>query len=230
MKNPEFIQGTLIKRYKRFLADVRLDNKKIITAACSNTGSMRSCSDPGSRVCLSTSDNPNRKFKYTWELVQANNTWVGINTLIPNKLVFRAIQKGQIAELAGYPNARKEVKYGANSRIDILLSDADKKCYVEVKNVTLVEDGIARFPDAVSERGAKHLNELMSMIDAGHRAVMFYLVQRGDAGLFRPADDIDPVYAETLRRAHQHGVEILVYAANVNIEEITLGKPLPFEL
>jgi sugar fermentation stimulation protein A len=230
MKNPEFVQGTLIKRYKRFLADVRLDNKKVITAACSNTGTMRSCSDPGSRVCLSTSDNPNRKYKHTWELVYANNTWVGINTLLPNKLVFRAIQKDLIPELTGYSNIRKEVKYGENSRIDILLSEGDKKCYVEVKNVTLVEDGIARFSDAVSVRGTKHLNELMSMVDAGHRAVMFYLVQRDDASLFRPADDIDPLYADTLRQAFQHGVEILVYEANVSIDEITLGKPLPFEL
>lgn len=230
MKNPAFIQGTLIRRYKRFLADVRLDNKKVITAACSNTGSMRSCSDPGSRVCLSTSDNPNRKYKYTWELVLANDTWVGINTLLPNKLVFRAVQKDQIPELAGYTKFRKEVKYGENSRIDILLEKGGEKCYVEIKNVTLVEENIARFPDAVSARGTKHLNELMSMVDQGHRAVMFYLVQRSDANLFRPADDIDPLYADTLRQAHHHGVEILVYEANVSIEEITLGKSLPFTL
>lgn len=230
MKNPEFTQGTLIKRYKRFLADVRLDNDKIITAVCSNTGSMKSCSDPGSRVCLSISDNPNRKYAHTWELVYANDTWVGINTHLPNKLVFRAIQKDLIPELGGYTTIRKEVKYGENSRIDILLSTGDKKCYVEVKNVTLVEDNVARFPDAVSARGTKHLNELMNMIDQGHRAVMFYLVQRADATTFRPADDIDPLYADTLRQAHQHGVEILVYAANVSIDEITLGKALPFEL
>jgi sugar fermentation stimulation protein A len=230
MKNPPLTQGTLIRRYKRFLADVRLDNGKTITAACPNTGSMRSCSEPGSSVYLSMSDNPNRKYKYTWELTQSDGILVGINTNIPNKLVFRAIKKGQIPELDGYPNIRKEVKYGDRSRIDMLLWEKDKKCYVEVKNVTLVEENVARFPDAVTQRGTKHLNELMNMVEQGHRAVMFYLVQRGDATLFQPAADIDPVYAETLKQAVHKGVEILVYEADVSVKEINMGRRLPFEL
>lgn len=230
MKNPPLTQGTLIRRYKRFLADVRLGNGKTITAACPNTGSMRSCSEPGSSVYLSVSDNPNRKFKYTWELTQANGTLIGVNTNVPNKLVFRAIKKGQIPELDGYSNIRKEVKYGDRSRIDMLLWEKDKKCYVEVKNVTLVEESIARFPDAVTQRGAKHLNELMNIIEQGHRAVMFFVVQRGDATLFQPAVDIDPVYAETLKLAFQKGVEILVYQADVSVQEINMGRRLPIEL
>lgn len=230
MKNPPLIQATLIKRYKRFLANVKLQNGKAVTAACPNTGSMLACSEPGSLIGLSKSDNPNRKYQYTWEMIYTNDTWVGINTQVPNKLVFRAVKKGQIAELSGYRSIYKEVKYGANSRVDLLLANEKEKCYVEIKNVTLVENGIARFPDAVTERGAKHLHELMTAIEQGHRAVMFYLVQRGDANLFRPADDIDPVYAELLKTAFAKGVEILVYDAEVSVEEINLGKRLPFEL
>ncbi|MBN1464539.1 DNA/RNA nuclease SfsA, partial [candidate division KSB1 bacterium] len=139
MKNPPLIHGTLIKRFKRFLATVKLDNGKVVTASCPNTGSMRTCSEPGSPVCLSMSDNPNLKHRYTWELVHTNGAWVGINTQLPNKLVFRAVKKGQIPELRGYADFRKEVKYGDSSRLDLLLLKDDAKCYVEIKNVTLVE-------------------------------------------------------------------------------------------
>ncbi|MBN1480999.1 DNA/RNA nuclease SfsA [candidate division KSB1 bacterium] len=230
MKNPPLIQGTLLKRYKRFLADIKLLNGKAITAACPNTGSMRSCSEPGSLVYLSKSDNPNRKYQYTWEFIFTNDTLVGINTQVPNKLVFRAVKKGQIPELANYDTIRKEVKLGTNSRIDLLLVNENERCYVEIKNVTLVEDGIARFPDAVTERGAKHVQELMNVAEKGHRAVMFYLVQRGDANLFRPAADIDPTYADLLKTAYAKGVEVLVYDADINLEEINIGKRLPIEL
>ncbi len=230
MKNPKLHKGVLLKRYKRFLADIKLGKNQIITASCPNTGSMRTCSDPGSVVYVSESPNPNRKFPYTWELVKSNGTLVGINTGIPNKLVHRYIKKGAIPELDGYPNIRKEVKYGENSRIDILLSKNGERCYVEVKNVTLVEDGIAYFPDAVTARGTKHLNELMNVVAKGDRGVMFYLVQRGDAREFKPAGHIDPLYTETLKTAYAKGVEILVYQANVSVEEITLGEPLPFSL
>ena len=230
MKNPPLIQGTLVKRYQRFLANVRLDNGKSITAACNNTGSMKSCSDPGSPVMLSMDSNPNRKFSYTWELVQVNGVWVGVNTAVPNKLVHRAVKKGAIPELAGYPTIQTEVKYGKDSRIDLLLSRPEGRCYVEIKNVSMVEEGIAYFPDAVTARGLKHLEELTKMVEQGHRAVMFYLIQRSDAALFKPAASIDPVYAEALKQAHAHGVEILVYKANVSPEEITLGEPVPFEL
>jgi sugar fermentation stimulation protein A len=230
MKNPPLVKGTLVKRYQRFLANVRLENGRNITAACNNTGSMKTCSDPGSPVMLSMDSNPNRKFSYTWELVQVNGEWVGVNTIVPNKLVHRAVKKGQIPELIGYPTIQTEVKYGENSRIDLLLSRPEGRCYVEIKNVSMVEEGIAYFPDAVTARGLKHLEELTKMVEQGHRAVMFYLIQRGDAALFKPAAAIDPVYADALKQAHAHSVEILVYKANVSPEEITLGEPVPFEL
>jgi len=230
MKNPPLVKGTLIKRYQRFLANVRLHNGKTITASVPNTGRMTTCGEPGSTIYMSRNDNPNRKYQYTWELTQAPKTLIGIDTQIPNKVVYRALKKEQIPELAGYDKILKEIKYGENSRIDILLLRGKEQCYVEVKNVTLVEDGLARFPDAVTTRGLKHLNELMSMVEEGHRAVMFYFVQREDATLFKPADDVDPEYGQALREAHEKGVEIIVYDAKVSLQEILLGKPLPYEL
>lgn len=230
MKNPTLIKGTLVKRYQRFLANIRLDNGKSITAACPNTGSMKSCSEPGSPVLMSRDDNPNRKFPYTWEMIQVENVWVGINTSVPNKLIHKAIKKGQIPELTGYSNIQTEVKYGENSRIDLLLSNAEKRCYVEIKSVSLVEDKVAYFPDAITTRGHKHLAELKNVIEQGHRAVLVFLVQRNDAELFKPAAAIDPEFAAALMDAHEHGVEILVYLANISIEEITLGKSIPFVL
>ena len=230
MKNPPLVKGTLIKRYKRFLANVRLPNGKTITASVPNTGRMTTCGDTGSTIYMSTNDNPNRKFQYTWELTQAEKTLIGVNTQISNKIVYRALKKDKIPELTGYDKILKEIKYGENSRIDILLLKGKEQCYVEVKNVTLEEEGLARFPDAVTTRGLKHLNELMAMVEEGHRAVMFYFVQREDATIFKPADDVDPDYGQGLREAHAKGVEIIVYDAKVSIEEINLGKPLPFEL
>ncbi|RPH95721.1 MAG: DNA/RNA nuclease SfsA [Calditrichaeota bacterium] len=230
MKNPTLIKGTLVKRYQRFLVNIRLENGKTITAACPNTGSMKSCSEPGSPVLMSRDDNPNRKFPFTWEMTQVNNVWVGINTSVPNKLIHRAVKKGQIPELTGYSNIQTEVKYGENSRIDLLLSNGEKRCYVEIKSVTLVEDKIAYFPDAVSTRGQKHLAELKNVVEQGHRAVLLFLVQRNDAEFFKPETAIDPDFAAGLKDASEHGVEILVYLANVSIEEITLGKSIPFAL
>ena len=230
MKNPPLVQGTLVKRYQRFLANVRLKNGKTITASVPNTGRMTTCGDPGAVIYMSTNDNPNRKYQYTWELTQGEKTLIGINTQVPNKVVYRALKKSQIPELDGFNDIRKEIKYGENSRIDLLLLNGKDQCYVEVKNVTLVEDGIARFPDAVTTRGLKHLNELTAMVEAGHRAVMFYFVQREDSTLFKPADDVDPEYGQMLREAHKKGVEIIVYDAKVTMEEINLGQALPFEL
>ena len=223
-------KGTLIRRYKRFLADVRLENGEIITAHCSNSGSMRSCNMPGSPVLLSFNPKPHRKYAYTWELIKAGEVWVGINTQHPNKLVREAIIDRRIPELIGYDQVKSEVKYGTNSRIDLLLGKDEKFCYIEVKNVTLIENDVACFPDAVTERGTKHLHELMQVVRDGHRAVMFFLVQRQDASLFRPARHIDPVYSATLHKAFESGVEILVYQARVTAEEIVLEKRLEFEL
>ena len=226
----KLIPGTLIKRYKRFLADVKLDNGALITAHCPNSGSMKPCKEPGWKVMLSQSDNPKRKLKYTWEMVHNGVCWIGVNTHLANKLAMEAIQNGVINELQGYDNLKTEVKYGKNSRIDLLLSGNGKKCYVEVKNVTLVENGFYKFPDAVTTRGQKHLLELQEMMRRGHRAVMLYVIQRNDGSIFKPAADIDPVYSKYLREAYAAGVEILPYLAKVSEWEIMLDSLIPFEL
>ena len=223
--------GTLIQRYKRFFADIRLDSGEVVTAHCPNTGSMLGCKEPGSRVWISPADNPARKLRYTWELVEAApDVLVGVHTGRTNALVEEAIAAGIVAELSAYPAIRREVKFGReSSRIDLLLSgESLPDCYVEVKNVTAgVAGGIAIFPDAVSERGAKHLRELMHMVEQGHRAVIFYCVQRRDVQEVRPADEIDPVYGGTLREAIAAGVEALAYRADVSPEGILLVMPLP---
>ncbi|NVN98588.1 MAG: DNA/RNA nuclease SfsA [Geobacteraceae bacterium] len=227
---PPLVSGRLIRRYKRFLADVELDGGEVVTTHCPNSGSMRGCALPGSLVLLSRSDNPARKLAYTWELVMADGCWVGLNTGLPNKLAFEGIKLGIVTELQGYENLRTEVCYGSErSRIDLLLENPGR-CYVEVKNVTLVEDGQARFPDAVTERGQKHLRELISMVEGGYRAVNFFTVQRADARSVTPADDIDPVYGKLLRQAAAAGVELLAYQASVTPAEIVLSHPLPIIL
>jgi sugar fermentation stimulation protein A len=220
------ISGTLIRRYKRFLADVRLDSGEVVTAHCANTGSMTGCAISDSPVLLSTSDRPGRKYPYTWELVQIGGNWVGINTARPNRLVEEAVLGGTIAELQGYETLRREVPYGNNSRVDLLLEGAGR-CYVEVKSVTLVEGRRALFPDAVTLRGQKHLCELEQMVLRGDRGVIFFAVQRGDADCVAPADTIDPEYGRLLRRAAKVGVEALAYRAVVTPERITLRERLP---
>ena len=223
------IAGTLLKRYKRFLADVRLDDGAIVTAHTPNTGSMRGCAEPGSRVWLRDSGNPARKYPLSWELVQtAAGVMAGINTGLANHLVREGIENGVIRELAGYDRIRPEVSYGVNSRIDLLLQGGGRPgCYLEVKNVTLAEAGTAYFPDAVTTRGARHLRELTAMVEAGHRAVIFFCVPRGDAEEGRPADAIDPAYGQALRDALSRGVEALAYRAIPSIMEIALSCPLP---
>jgi sugar fermentation stimulation protein A len=216
------IRGTLVQRYKRFLADVRLSNGEIVTAHCTNTGSMLGCKEPGSAVYLSLSPNKGRKLPYTWEMIQIKRNWIGINTLHPNRLVAEAIAAGVIAELRGYPNIRREVKVSAHSRLDLCLEGSGGCCYVEVKNVTVSFDGAAAFPDAVSERATKHLKELIRLKRQGHRAVAVFVIQRGDCDHFRPADEIDPEYGRWLRRAVKAGVEVLPYVANVTPKGILL--------
>ena len=221
--------GTLLRRYKRFLADVELDDGTRLTAACPNTGSMLGCCTPGSRVWLSASDSPTRKYRHTWELVEVEGVLVGINTGLPNKLVREAIEQGVISELGAYASLRGEVAFGAErSRVDLLLQDpARVDCYVEVKNVTAaVEQGIALFPDAVSARGAKHLRELMRLTADGRRAVLVYCVQRGDVSQVRPADAIDPLYGRTLRAALAAGVEVLAYRARVTTRSVAICEPI----
>ncbi len=227
----KLIRGRLLRRYKRFLADIELENGEIVTAHCPNSGSMKSCMQSGWQVMLSDHTNPGRKYRYTWEMIHNGKCWIGINTSVPNLIAEEAIQAEKIPELAGYHEIRREKKYGQNSRIDLLLIRDDQQCFVEVKNVTLVEaDGCYYFPDAVTERGRKHLFELISMIDQGHRAVMLFVVQRSDGNCFRPAAHIDRQYAESLLKANRHGVEVLVYRADVSPAGIALVESIPWEL
>jgi sugar fermentation stimulation protein A len=260
IKWPKLYRGTLIKRYKRFMADVRLDSLEhqpvasgdtlgseknqqseteepdlseygeVVTAHCPNTGSMLECSEPGRKVYLSRHNNPKRKLKYTWDMIEMPGSLVGTNTMVPNKLVKASIEAGKVPELEDFDSVRSEVKYGQNSRIDLLLEKGDCSCFVEIKNCTLVIDGVALFPDAVTSRGLKHLVELQDQVRMGDRSVMFYLVQRMDATLFRPADHIDPAYGRELRRALKNGVEILAYDVILDLEGIRLNRPVPFEV
>ena len=224
------ISGRLIQRYKRFLADVELEDGTIVTAHCANPGSMLGLKDPGTLVWLSKSDNPKRKLAYSWELLELDGAMIGINTSHPNRIVEEAINENKIAELTGYPDLRREVKYGKNSRIDILLQGGGKPdCYVEIKNVHLLrEASLAEFPDSVTKRGAKHLVELGDMVDEGHRAVMLYLVQRTDAERFTLASDMDPAYVDAFNEAKARGVEALVYDCTITQEEIVIRNRLPF--
>ncbi len=226
----QLIPGTLVQRYKRFLADVRLDGGEIVTAHCTNTGSMMGCKEPGSAVYISRSDKLTRKLAYTWELIQANGTWVGINTLHPNRLVAEAVKSGALCELDRYPAVRREVVTRKGTRLDLCLEGRDCHCYVEVKNVTLKVAGAAAFPDAISERGTKHLKELIRLKRKGYRAAVVFVIQRDDCEIFRPADEIDPEYGRWLRLALRAGVEILPYRAEVTPEEIVLGARLETRL
>ena len=226
----KLIKGTLIKRYKRFKADVKLSNGHIVTAHCPNTGSMKSCSEPGRTVYLSKHNRPERKLKYTWELIEMPTSLVGVNTGIPNRLVKKSIENDLIKELSDFTKIRSEVKYGENSRIDILLENENEKIFIEVKNCTLLEKGICYFPDAVTSRGLKHLQELQRVVHQGNRAVMFYLIQRMDANRFEPASHIDPAYSEELKKAYRNGVEILAYDVNINTKGIAINKAIPFKL
>jgi sugar fermentation stimulation protein A len=235
MKFPSpLIRGTLLRRYKRFLSDIELDSGEEIIAHCANPGSMMGLAEPGSEVWLSPNTNPKAKLDWRWELVRTGKgDLVCINTAHPNRVGEEAIGAGAIPELAGYASLRREVKYGQNSRIDILLEDeARPPCYVEIKSVTLRRPErdhptAAEFPDAVTKRGAKHLVELTDMAENGSRAVMLYLVQRGDCDHFRVAADIDPVYAAAMAEARNRGVEALCYACDITQHDIEIGGALP---
>lgn len=224
------IEGRLIQRYKRFLADVRLPSGEVVTAHCPNTGSLTGCVPEGARAILRDSENPKRKLRWTFQTVEVDGTWVNVDTGLPNDLVSEAIAAEMVPELLGYPDLRREVKYGEGSRIDVLLEDGERRCYVEVKSTTLASEGCARFPDAVTERGRKHLEELARMVAEGHRGVIFFCVSRGDVQRFSPADDIDPRYGETLRRVLGQGVEALAYATEVGPDRFELGKALEIVL
>lgn len=229
---PQLIRGRLIKRYKRFLADVELEDGTIVTAHCPNSGSMTACSEPGRPVYLSWHDDPRRKLAYTWEIIQMPDSLVGVNTLVPNRLVKASLENGLVSELAVHQEIRSEVQTSKGSRLDLLLTDSHgARCFVEIKNCTLVNDGVACFPDAVTQRGHKHLKELERLSAEGNRCVMFYCIQRMDAECFKPADHIDPAYGKALREAHLNGgVEILVYDVWMDLERIVLNRKIAWRL
>ncbi|MFP4159364.1 MAG: DNA/RNA nuclease SfsA [Desulfobacterales bacterium] len=231
IKWPRLYTGTLIRRYKRFIADIRTENGETITAHCPNSGSMAGCSQPGRPVYFSESDNPRRRLKYTWELIEMPGSLVGTNTLVPNRLVRQCAEKNVIPELAGYDSVRAEVRAGASTRFDLKLEGGGlQPCYVEIKNCTLVKDNTAYFPDAKTERGRNHLDELRRQVKQGHRCFMFYLIQRMDARQFRPADHIDPEYGKKLRQAVKDGVEILAYDVDIDTQMIRLGTAIAWHL
>ena len=250
--DPPLIEARLLKRYKRFLADITLSdgNNRVTTVHCPNTGSMKNCQPPHAKIWCSVSDNPKRKYPITWELVEipaidinhepdsynkrhiTKNHIVGINTHRANQLVAEAFKKNIIKELQEYRTVLQEIKYGKSSRIDFLLKNEDKPdCYVEVKSVTLSFDNdTGLFPDAVTQRGTRHLKELMDMVSQGFRAVLLFCVQHTGVNCVKPAKSIDPVYAETLKEAVMHGVEVLAYSAALSPTEMILKNKLPVDI
>ena len=223
------VPARLLRRYKRFLADVVLPNGEEAVAHCANPGSMRGCMPPGARVWLSPNRNPGARLAWRWELVDIDGALVGINTARTNRIVEAALPRRRIEELAGYRSIRREVKYGIASRIDFLLEEPGR-CFLEVKNVTLRRAGEAQFPDAVTARGRRHLEELGRMVANGDRAVMLYLVQRGDCARFALADDIDPAYAAAFLAARAQGVEMLAYDCHVTTEGVKINRPLSIRM
>lgn len=237
MKFPNpLIEAKLIKRYKRFLTDVILPDGREITVHCPNTGSMKRCMPENARIWISDSQNEKRKYRHTWELVEIDNQHLAcINTGLPNKLVKEAIDNGVIEELQGYQNIKSEVKYGEGSRIDWLLSnnEGETLCYVEVKNATLLEEGglgeggYGYFPDAVTERGRKHLYELANMVKQGHRAVLCFCVSHTGINKVSPAAHIDEKYTQALKEVMAQGVEVIAYRAEITPDQIELTKKVP---
>ena len=226
----ELIPGTLIKRYKRFLADVKLADGSLITAHVANTGAMTGCMPEGARIWLSLSDNPNRKYPYSWQLVEVSSGHLAcINTSLTNKLVQEALPVQKIPELSGFEDCRTEVAYGEEkSRIDFLLKYKDQLAYVEVKHVTLsLKPNEASFPDAVTKRGQKHLRELIQQVKCGHRAVLLFIIMRTDVNLVTPADSVDEEYGRLLRQAISEGVEVIAYGTQINQQGISITEKLP---
>ncbi len=225
------LPARLIARYKRFLFDAELANGEIITGFCPNTGSMHGLTTPGSKIWLSEHDSPTRKYRHVFELIEADGTLVGVNTAMPNRLAEEAMLAGQVADLGTYAGLRREQKYGRNSRIDFLLTDPRKPTtYVEVKNVHFTRTpGLAEFPDTVTARGAKHLEELGDMVELGHRAVMLYVIQRDDCRRLRIWTDLDPAYGRAYARARQRGVEAFAVKCSLSPLEITAAGLIPMD-
>lgn len=225
------VRGYLVKRYKRFLADIELEDGGLITAHCPNTGAMQGLTNPGTPVWVSHSSNPSRKLAHTWQMAEVEGTFVGMNTANPNPLVEEAIRSNVISELQGYQSLRREVSYGKNSRIDFLLENPSEPfTYVEVKNVHMKRGKVAAFPSSVTTRGTKHMQELSEMVRQGHKAYVVYVVQRNDCEGFQIATDIDPDYGQETLNAIENGVMPLVYACEVSPEGIRITNPLNFIL
>ncbi|GAA6181662.1 MULTISPECIES: DNA/RNA nuclease SfsA [unclassified Shimia] len=225
------VPARLVQRYKRFLIDATLEDGTEVTAHCANPGSMLGLALPGSRIWLEPNDDPKKKLKYGWRLIEhETGHFTGVDTSVPNRALKEYLGEHGIPEFADYTDVRPEVKYGQNSRIDFLLSAPDRpNHYLEVKSVTLSRNtGVAEFPDSVTARGTKHLAELIDMKALGHDATMLYLVQRTDAELVSLADDIDPKYAEAFERARTAGVNVLAYRCQISPEEIEIDQRIPF--
>jgi sugar fermentation stimulation protein A len=223
-------RGTLVSRYKRFFADVALDDGREITAHCPNPGAMLGLNTPGLRAWVSRSEDPKRKLAHTLELVEADGGLVGINTMHPNRLVAEALAADHFPELIGYESHRREVKYGANSRVDFLLETPDRaRCWLEVKNCHLRRSGtLAEFPDCVAARSLKHLKELTAMVEAGERAVMLFVIQRSDCDAFTACAELDPAYAKGLTEAAANGVEVLAYACDLTLDAVKVARRIPW--
>ena len=223
------LQGTLVKRYKRFFVDINYKNK-IITSHCPNSGSMMGLLDKNNKVWFSVSDNPNRKLKYTLEMIEVRKKKVGVNTQLSNKIVLEAIKLKKIKSLIKFNDIKTEVKFSCNTRFDFLLSNDKQKCFLEVKNVTFVRSKkVAEFPDSITERGTKHLNELCNAKKKGYQAYLLYLVQREDCDFFKIAKDIDEKYKIAFTKSLKNGVKILCYDCKLNNEEIKLNKQIDYE-
>lgn len=219
--------GILLQRYKRFLADIRLRDGSVLSVHCPNSGSMKGCSTPGSAVVVSRSGNVNRRYPWTLEMVRADNVWVGVNTSLTNKLVREALENRVINDFGTIDSIRGEVGVSAESRLDFLVRAGGRNIYLEVKNCSLAENGVALFPDAVTARGVRHLLELDRLRENGHRAALIFCVQRGDARRFMPATAIDPVYAETLHAMYGKGLTVLAYRAEVQPGRINITEKIP---
>jgi sugar fermentation stimulation protein A len=220
--------ATLLRRYQRFLADVVIDDGSVLTVHCPNSGSMRGCSTPGSPVVISRSDNPKRKYAWTLEMVQEHGVWIGIHTGRTNSLVHEALCQGVISDFGAITRITPEVVVSTKSRLDFLIESEGGPTYLEVKNCSLAEEGVASFPDAVTTRGAKHLHELVQLAEAGFGAAVLFCIQRSDAIVCRPAAHIDPLYAETVAWAAEHGVRFVAHQAEVHPREIVIRRSLPF--
>ena len=225
----KLLQGTLIKRYKRFFVDIKHENRRII-AHCPNSGSMHGLLKEGNRVWFSKSDDPKRKLKYTLQIIEVNNTLVGVNTHLTNKIILESLKKKKIQILSLFTNIKPETKFSENTRFDFLISNNIKKCFVEVKNVTLVrQKNIAEFPDAITSRGKKHLEELIKAKKKGYESYILYLIQREDCKIFKIAKDIDPEYKNTLDLALKNGVKLICYDCKLSSEDIRINNQIYYE-